>query len=272
MKLSKLLLTSGVGLALGVALCARADELVLKSGKKYRGTIVRADEGKVAVVSDRGRMAFNDDLVSFRLSKFTPPGDVEQVAGLLNDRKFTEVLPLLKVWEERYRDLPCDWNEQALRGIGLCLASGATPDASMPYYEKLLAMFPETRYRNEAEYWMIELQTAGTPGPELEAKLKALLDNPKTSDRIRAKAHEGLGGYYVGQSNWFEGLEHYVSIVVLYGDIDDLQEHAQRACADLFLQIGRTNEARFYYSQLTEIYPESESAADAAKQLSRLNP
>jgi tetratricopeptide (TPR) repeat protein len=233
---------------------------------------VRTGENTVSVVTDRGRLGFRDELVSFRLSEFSPPEDAARVATLLKERRFSEALPLLRAWEERYRDLPTEWYEQALRGIGLCLADSDTPKESLPYFEKLLAMFPDTRYRNEAEYWQIELQTAGAPGPELEAQLLELLDNPRTSERIRAKAHSGLGAYYNSQSNWMDALENYVSIVVLYGDLDDLQEGAQRACADLFLKIGRTNEAVFYYTQLKEIYPESESAEYAAEQLSRLNP
>ena len=272
MKLNKTICWVG-GCVLALALTgARADELVLKSGQRYRGTIVRTGTDTVSVVTERGRLGFRDDLVSFRLSKFTPPDDASRVATLLKDREFSAALPLLQAWEERYRDLPTEWYEQALRGIGLCLANGDSPKDSLPYFEKLLAMFPDTRYRNEAEYWQIELQTAGAPGPELEAQLQALLSNPRTSDRIRAKAHSGLGEYYNSQSNWMQALENYVSIVVLYGDLDDLQEDAQRACADLFLQIGRTNEAVFYYKQLEEVYPESESADYAAKQLSRLNP
>ena len=140
----------------------------------------------------------------------------------------------------------------------------------MPYLKKLLKMFPETQRRNEAEYWLIETQLSGKPGPELEKKLNELLDNPKTGSRIRAKAHQGLASYYESLKQNQKALEEYVKIIVLYGDIDELQENSQMKCADLFANIGRTNEAVFYYKQIIEAYPKTDSAKSAEKKLSSL--
>ncbi|RLD09830.1 MAG: hypothetical protein DRI44_07665, partial [Chlamydiae bacterium] len=56
-----------------------------------------------------------------------------------------------------------------------------------------------------------------------------------------------------------------------HGDIDELQEETQAKCADLFLQAGRTNEAAFYYKQIIEAYPNTDSAKTAEKKLLSIN-
>ncbi len=257
-------------LLLAAAAATHADELVLKIGKKYKGTISRPRPGKVAVKTKLGKFEFNDSQVSFKHTTVTAPRNAERAFDLLKAKKYAEAQPLFEQWRQRFMGLPVTWHERALYGLGVCLASTGKAAEAAPVFQQLLDDFPETRHRNEAEYWLIELQLAGKPGPELEAKLKSLLVDRRTSDRIRAKAHQGLGAYYNSQGDLRNALEQYVSIVVLYGDIDELQEGAQTACADLFTKLGRTNEATFYYKQIMEAYPESDGARRAEKLLSTL--
>jgi len=116
------------------------------------------------------------------------------------------------------------WYERALYGTGVCLANTGNTKDALPLLEKLINDFPKSRFKNEAEYWLIESQLSGKPGPELEQKLKKLIANPKTSDRIKAKAHQGLAKYYDSIKQPKKALEEYVSIIVLNGDIDELQQ------------------------------------------------
>ncbi len=252
-------------------LSAKADILVLKSGKKYNGTVSRSAPGKVSIRTRQAKMEFDDSKVSFKLTKMTAPKNAEKAFKLLKEKKYAQAEPLFTPWLKRYNDLPVVWFERALYGVGICLANEGKTKEAAPLLQKLLDDFPKTRYRNEAEYWLIELQLSGKPGPELEKKLKDLIKNPKTSDRIRAKAHQGLAKYYESIEQPEKALEEYVSIIVLHGDIDELQEETQAKCADLFLQAGRTNEAAFYYKQIIEAYPNTDSAKTAEKKLLSIN-
>jgi len=248
-----------------------ADTLVLKNGKKYYGTITRSTPGKIAIRTRVAKMEFTDDKVSFRLTKMTPPKDAEKAFKLIKEKKYADALPLFRKWLNRFNDLPVIWYERALYGTGVCLANTGNTKDALPLLEKLINDFPKSRFKNEAEYWLIESQLSGKPGPELEQKLKKLIANPKTSDRIKAKAHQGLAKYYDSIKQPKKALEEYVSIIVLNGDIDELQQNAQEKCADLFLQLGRTNEATFYYKQIIEAYPNTDSAKNAEKKLSTIN-
>lgn len=262
------------GLIAGIALCAGmlvyGDTLVLKSGKRYSGTITRSRPGKIAIRTSGGTREYSDDLVSFKLTKFTAPRDGEETFDLLEKKEYEKALPIFKKWESRYNDLPTVWYEGALFGIGVCYANTGKQADGIQYLEKLMNTYPDTRFKTKAEYWLIELQTTSEGGEDVEKRLKSLLANKSTSDAIRAKVHQGLGAYYENQAKWKEALEQYVNVVVLYGDIEELQEESQAKCAELFTRIGRTNEAVFYYKQLIEVYPKSERVADAQKQLSLL--
>jgi tetratricopeptide (TPR) repeat protein len=258
------------GIALLAGMLAYSDKLVLKSGKSYRGTISRTADGKVAIKTSGGVRRYDEKLVSFKLSEFTKPRNAEETFELLDKKEFTEALPVFKKWEKRYNDLPTVWYEGALYGIGVCYANTGKQADAIRYLEKLMSKYPTTRFKTKAEYWLIELQTTGEGGEDVEKRLKALLANKSTSDAIRAKVHQGLGAYYEKQAKWKDALEQYVNVVVLYGDIEELQEESQAKCAELFTRIGRTNEAVFYYKQLIEVYPKSERVEDAKKQLSLL--
>ncbi len=254
-----------------IAADASADTLVLKNGKKYVGKITRSAPGKITIKTKKWPLTFPDDKISFRLTKMTPPKDAEKAFALLKQKKFAQALPAFQNWLKRFNDLPVMWFERALYGAGICLANTGKTKEALPLLKKLLAVFPNTRYKNEAEFWLIESQLSGEPGPELEKKLKDLIANPKTGDRIRAKAHQGLAKYYDSRNQTKKALEEYVSIIVLHGDIDELQQSAQQKCADLFLQLGRTNEAAFYYKQIIEAYPNTDGAKNAEKKLLSIN-
>jgi len=258
-------------ITLFAAFAAFADTLVLKSGKKYNGAISRSSSGKIAIRTKKAKMEFNENKVSFKLTKFTPPKNAENAFKLIKQKKFAQAEPIFNQWLKKYNDLPIVWFERALYGVGICLASQGKTKEAAPILQKLLEKFPKTRYRNEAEYWLIELQLSGAPGPELEKKLKELVKDSNTSDRIRAKAHQGLAKYYESVKQPKKALEEYVSIIVLHGDVDELQEDTQVKCAGLFLQAGRTNEAVFYYKQIIEAYPNTTSAKSAEKKLLSIN-
>jgi tetratricopeptide (TPR) repeat protein len=139
-------------------------------------------------------------------------------------------------------------------------------------YEKLLQMFSQTRYKSEVSSDLIKVQMSGALGPQDVARLQTLLQDPQTPDRLRAQALQGLAKYYDDQAKPREALEAYAAVLVLHGDQDELQQRAQRRCADLFLQLGRTNEASFYYQQIVDLYPATADAQHAQTQLTKLTP
>jgi len=228
------------------------DELVLKTGKKYKGTISRASNGKLSIKTREATLSFPESRISLKLLKFTPPKADEQkkIAELLKNKKYSEAQKIFEKWEKRYRDLPTPWFEKALHGLGLCLANSGNSASAAVHFKKLLETCPNTKFKNDAEFWIMESQLTGTIGPEQEKKMKDLLADPKTSERIRAKTCQGLASYYESNKKYEEALEQYASILVLYGDQEELQENAKKKCAELFEKIGRTNEAAFYRKQM----------------------
>ena len=231
------------------------DELVLKTGKKYKGRISRTDDGKLSIKTRDMSMAFPESRIDLKRTKFSSPKITEQkkVSELLKEKKYFEAKPIFKKWEKRYQNLPTPWFEKSLHGLGLCLANSGDSAAGVIYFKKLLEKFPKTRFKNDAEFWIMESQLGGDIGAEQVEKMKGLLSDPKTSERIRAKTLKGLAGYYESEKKIEEALEQYASILVLYGDQEELQENATKKCAELFEKIGRTNEAAFYRKQMKEM-------------------
>lgn len=263
------MIKSNVALLLAASM-VWGDTLVLKTGARYSGTISRTASGAVAIASAQGTREFPEDAVNWKLTTFTPPGNETAVQELLKKKQYAEALPLLQRWESRYRNLPTVWYELALFGLGVCYANTQRAAEATKSFERLLELFPQSRYRNEAETYLIDLQTAGQSGPELEARLQRLLEDPKSNDRVRAKAHQGLGKIRLEAGDARGALEQYVHIIVLYGDISELQEEAQEKVAELYSTLGRTNEAIFYYQQLLEAYPESAATAARKERLAAL--
>jgi len=259
----------GVAVILAAGL-AWGDTLVLKTGARYSGTISRTAGGAVAIASAQGTREFPDDAVNWRLTTFTAPANETAVRELLQKKKYAEALPLLQRWESRYRNLPTKWYEEALFRLGECYVNLQRADEAKQQFERLLERFPRSRHRNEAETYLIDLQVAGQSGPELAARLQRLLDDPKSNARVRAKAHQGLGALRLEGNDLRGALEHYVHIIVLYGDVSELQEDAQEKVAQLYSTLGRTNEAVFYYQQLLEAYPDSAAAAARKERLAAL--
>ena len=249
---------------------ASGDDLVLKSGSKYSGVITRSRTGEVALTTAKGTFTYKDEAVDFKLTSFAEPAEAQRAAALLKAKKYAEAKPLYAQMETRYRGLPARWCEEALFGLGSCQLNTDERERGVATMQALLDRFPNSRFRNEAEYWIIEMQFAGKPGVALEEKLVKLLAAPKTSDRIRARASMGLADIYDAKQDARRALEQYVNIVVLYGDIEELQQKAQHKCADLFLHTGRTNEAAYYYKQVVENYPNTDDAAQAKQQLSHI--
>jgi len=249
---------------------AWGDTLVLKTGARYSGTIRRTAGGAVAITSAQGTREFPEDAVNWGLTTFTPPANERAVLEMLKKKQYAEALPLLQRWESRYRNLPAKWYEEALFGLGVCYANMQRVAEATKSFERLLEKFPRSRHRNEAETYLIDLQVAGQSGPELEARLQRLLEDPKSNDRVRAKAHQGLGALRLEGNDPRGALEHYVHIIVLYGDVSELQEEAQEKVAQLYSTLGRTNEAVFYYQQLLEAYPDSAATAARKERLAAL--
>ncbi len=228
------------------------DELVLKTGKKYKGRISRAADGKLSIKTRDMSMAFKEARIDLKRTKFSSPKveDQKKVAELLKEKKYSEAKPIFQKWEKRYNNLPTPWFEKSLHGLGLCLANSGDSASAVIQFKKLLEKFPKTRFKNDAEFWIMESQLGGEIGAEQVKQMKGLLTDPKTSERIRAKTLKGLAGYYELEKKYEEALEQYASILVLYGDQEELQENATKKCAELFEKIGRTNEAAFYRKQM----------------------
>ncbi len=259
-----------IALAGLAASMAWADTLVLKTGARYNGTISRTPSGALAITSQQGTREFPEDAVNWRLTTFTAPANAATVEELLAKKQYAEALPLLQRWESRYRNLPTRWYDEALFGLGVCHANSGRVPQAISSFEKLLEAFPRSRHRNEAETYLIDLQVAGQSGPELAARLTRLLDDPRSNDRVRAKAHQGLGAMRMDAQDWRGALEQYVHIIVLYGDVSEMQEDAQDKAAQLYASLGRTNEAAFYYQQLLDAYPQSPAAAARKERLAAL--
>ncbi|MCX7847149.1 MAG: tetratricopeptide repeat protein [bacterium] len=253
----------GVVVVMGMVGVVVGDTLVLKTGARYSGTIKRTEGGAIAIVSAQGTREFPEGAVNWRLTTFTAPADEGQVEEMMKKGEYGEVIPLLQRWEARYQKLPTGWYEKALYGLGLSYARVGKNDEAVKYFQRLLEAFPRTRYKNEAEAYLIDLQGGVGDEAGVEERLRQLLEDPKSNDRVRAKAHRRLGELRLQAGDVRGALEHYVHVVVLYGDQSDLQEEVQEKVADLYGRLGRTNEAIFYYEQLLEAYPES--AATAAR-------
>lgn len=250
-----------------------ADVLVLNSGKKYTGKITSDEPGTFTIQTKLGKLQFKEEVVSLKQTKFTPPDNAREVKELLEDKSdYAAALPLVQGWIEEYKNLPTEWYERGLYFTGLCQAMTGKEAEAEKNFNTLLEVFPDTSYKNDVRSRLIDMQVSGAEGAELKEKLEDLLADKGTPYRTRALTHKNLGKYYEKEGNAKKALEHYATVVVLYGDVDegDLQETAQARLADLFLSVGRTNEARFYYKQIIEVYPDGQFTDAARKQLSNL--
>jgi len=257
-----------VPIALVVAACglARADELKLVNGNQYVGIISRSAPGKITIVTKTAKLTFDDDKVNLKFCTYTEPANYDDVMELLKRKQYAKALPLLHSWEKRYRNLPATYYEEALHGMALCLDNAGKTAEAKALYEKLkdLQVFPEPRYRADAESWLIENEINRASGPDIEKKLRALLASRRSSETVRARVFSLLGKYFEKEGDLKQALDYYATIIVLYGDIEEFQRIAQFKCAELFGRYGRTNEAKFYASQMLETYGTSLTSEEKA--------
>ncbi len=242
--------------ALAAAACGPAfsDILLLKNGVKYVGAISRPAPGKITVATKSGNLTFNDDQVNFKVCSYARPNNYDDAMDMLKRKEYAKALPLFQAWEKRYHELPAPYFADALHGMAVCLANTGKTAEAKALYEKLLEAFPESDYRSDAESWLIENEINRSSGPETEKKLRVLLASPRSSDSVRARIHSLLGKYFEKAGDTKQALEHYATIIVLYGDIEEFQKIAQYKCVELFGKCHRTNEAKFYAGQMLEAY------------------
>lgn len=249
-----------------------ADTLVLKTGQRYTGTVTAPSPGRFAIRTDIGVLEFSEDVVAVPQLRIDPPRNATRVQELIEGQRFEEALPLAEQWLERYRYLPTVWYERALYFTGLSQSMTGQEDAAVQTFQTLLDTFPDSTFNNEVRARLIDLQIAGKDGDELERTLRNLIEDRTTPRRTRALTHRNLGRFYERNGDLREALEHYVAVIVLYGDIDegDLQEATQYRVGELFLREARTNEAVFYFTQVQQVYPDGQFAEAAGSHLSSL--
>jgi len=233
------------------------DVMILKSGRSYTGTISRASSGKIVLKSDRGEFPFDEDQVDFPKCRFSQLPDEQKLADLLKEKNYAEAIPILKKMEEQLRDLPVVKYERILYTLGISLAFMDKASDATQYFNTLLKIFPNTQYKLEAEYWLIQTGALNLKSDEIIEKYNKIIENKNSNSRIKALSYLALAAHYNSLSEFKKALEFYLTVVVVLGDVEEVQESALHNSAELYKKLEQPEKAVFYYQQIVDTYPKS---------------
>lgn len=254
------------------ALCvltAAADELVLANGNRYKGTVSRNAKGQVEITTSKGTFAYDDEKVNFKNTKISEPSDFQDYQNALKKKDFAKIKTISAAWGKRYDGMPVRWNEMALYGKALVAMNEKRNDEAGKIFEEYGRLFEKGSYKGEIDAMNLTLKAGDMSRDELKKTYAGVLAGKPGTEAAAARMHLELGKLQLEDGEAAEALENFASVVVLYGDIPDLEQEALFGCGEAYLALKEADKAAFYFRQLAEGENESfkERAAARLKEL-----
>lgn len=239
-------------LLLAVSFAATADELVLANGTRYKGTISRNAKGQVEISTSKGSFSFDDEKVSFKQTKINEPGDFTDFQTALKKKDFAKIKTISAAWGKRFQGMPVRWNEMALYGKGLVAVNDKKEEEAKKIFEEYAKLFPKGAYKGEIDVMNLDLRSGEMSKEELIKTYSEILASGSGSEAANARMHLALAKLQMEAKEYRGALENFASVVVLYGDIPDLELEALWGCGEAYEALGETKNALFYFRQIAE--------------------
>ncbi len=234
------------------AFAATADELVLVNGTRYKGTISRNAKGQIEISTSKGNFSFDDEKVSFKQTKINEPGDFTDFQTALKKKDFAKIKTISAAWGKRFQGMPVRWNEMALYGKGLVAVNDKKDAEAKKIFEEYGKLFPKGAYKGEIDVMNLDLRSDEMSKEELIKTYTEILASGSGSEAANARMHLALAKLQMEAKEYRGALENFASVVVLYGDIPDLELEALWGCGEAYEALGETKNALFYFTQIAE--------------------
>ncbi|MBR5624656.1 hypothetical protein IKW72_06605 [bacterium] len=244
-KLTVLLAVLSISLSYG-------DELVLNNGARYKGTISRNAKGQVEISTSKGTFSYDDDKVSFKQTKINEPGDFTDYQTALKKKDFAKIKTISAAWGKRFQGMPVRWNEMALYGKALVAVNDKKKDEAIQIFDEYFKLFPKGAYKGEIDVMNLDLRSDSMSKEELIKTYSEILEKNSGSEAANARMHLALAKLQLEAGDNWKALENFASVVVLYGDIPDLETEALWGCGSAYEAMGQYKNALFYYEQMAE--------------------
>ena len=243
--------------------CLFADELVLANGTRYKGTISRNAKGQVEISTSKGSFSFDDEKVSFKQTKINEPNDLSDYQTALKKKDFAKIKTISAAWGKRFSGMPVRWNEMALYGKGLVAVNDKKFDDAKKIFDEYAELFPKGAYKGEIDVMNLDLRSGEMSKEELIKTYSDILAKGSGNEAANARMHLALAKLQMEEKAYRDALENFASVVVLYGDIPDLELEALWGCGEAYEALGDTKNALFYFEQMAN--DKESSAKDKAK-------
>ncbi|MBR5902540.1 hypothetical protein IKZ40_09420 [bacterium] len=244
-KLTVLLAVLSISLSYG-------DELVLNNGARYKGTISRNAKGQVEISTSKGTFSYDDEKVSFKQTKINEPSDFTDYQAALKKKDFGKIKTISAAWGKRFQGMPVRWNEMALYGKALIAVNDKKKDEAIQIFDEYFKLFPKGAYKGEIDVMNLDLRSDSMSKEELIKTYSDILEKNTGSEAANARMHLALAKLQLEAGDNWKALENFASVVVLYGDIPDLETEALWGCGSAYEAMGQTKNALFYYEQMAE--------------------
>ena len=229
-----------------------ADELVLVNGTRYKGNISRNAKGQIEVATSKGTFAFEDEKVNFKQTKINNPDNLSDFQNALKKKDFSKISTIANAWGKKYQGMPVRWNEMAIYGKTLVAENAKDSDTVNKLIEEYNRYFPTGSYKGEMDVLKLTLNASTMDRKELKKNYADILSNKSGSEAANARMHLALAKLCLEDGEATPALENFASVVVLYGDIPDLENEALFGCGEAYKALNDKPKALFYYRQLTE--------------------
>jgi len=231
----RLLLSTVGAIVLAMSGTWAQDKIVLRSKQEIVGTIEGVSGKKVNIKLPSGVIAY--DLAEIESVSMAEPQALLRGRGYEGEQRLNVLAPLA----EQYAGLPVDWviESMSLVADGYRKAGQAAKAKAM--YEKMLALYPKSRYEVRAKAGLAqEALAAGRPPKEIMEMVAPLLK--QASATVVPPPGEGAvygAAYFVqGQAQeklerWNDALTSYLTVVTLFFQDPSVAQAAQKAADDL---------------------------------------
>ncbi len=253
---------------------ARADSVVLKSGKVFEGRIVSYTDDEVGLeIPGKGVLTFGRAEVGE--VEFAKPAGFDEGLNALKEKQYDDaVVQFQKVIAAQAGS---SWAARAHLGLGECYTAREKWGSAAKAYKRSLEFKLDSGQARDAEMGLaVALYRLGKHKDAITSfqRLGALVYEKGATKAERAAAapsHYYLGQILSGQDKHEEALMAYLRVVVLCYDQAPWVAMAMLGSADMYREMGDVERARRTYGEVNERYRGTDQARQARKQLAALD-